>query len=295
MNLHIEHLTIQYAKGVKAIDDLSLEIRPGMFGLLGPNGAGKSSLMRTLATLQRPQSGRITFKGRDIVKDPMSLRRVLGYLPQSFGVYPNLSAEQLLDYLAELKGVRSAFQRMQLVGHVLELTNLSAVRNKRVDQFSGGMKQRFGIAQLLLNDPELIIVDEPTAGLDPAERTRFLQLLREIGSKHTVLFSTHIVEDVKELCHEMAILDQGKLQLLGTPQEAVGRLEGNIWIRSISPSQLEAAQSDYHLLSSGYQPDNSIQIRVYAGVRPGAEFQPASPQLEDVYFLALDASSPLKS
>jgi ABC-type multidrug transport system ATPase subunit len=295
MNLHIEQLSIQYAGGVKAIDDLSLEIRPGMFGLLGPNGAGKSSLMRTLATLQRPQSGRIRFQGKDIVKDPMSLRKVLGYLPQSFGVYPKLSAEQLLDYLAELKGIRSSFQRMQLVGHVLELTNLSNVRNKRVDQFSGGMKQRFGIAQLLLNDPQLIIVDEPTAGLDPAERTRFLQLLREIGSEHTVLFSTHIVEDVKDLCHELAILNKGKLQLQATPQEAVGQLEGKIWTRTISQLQLEGAQFDYHLLSSSYQPDNSIQIRVHADAQPGSAFESASPQLEDAYFLALDASSPLKS
>ena len=229
MKLVINNLTKTYKNGVKAIDDLSIEIGTGMFGLLGPNGAGKSSLMRTIATLQEPDSGSISFGDINVLEDKMSLRKILGYLPQSFGVYPKMSAEALLDYFATLKGVASKSDRQKLVKEVLEITNLYEVRKKYVAGYSGGMKQRFGIAQLLLNNPKLIIVDEPTAGLDPAERNRFLNVLREVGTNCTVIFSTHIVEDVKELCNEMAILNGGRILKHTTPQEATKEIEGKMW------------------------------------------------------------------
>jgi ABC-type multidrug transport system ATPase subunit len=232
MKLIIKNLTKTYKNGVKAIDNLSIEIGTGMFGLLGPNGAGKSSLMRTIATLQSPDSGAISFGAINVLEDNMSLRKVLGYLPQSFGVYPKMSAEELLDYFATLKGIASTSERKAIVKEVLEITNLYDVRRKNVAGYSGGMKQRFGIAQLLLNNPKLIIVDEPTAGLDPAERHRFLNVLREVGSNCTVIFSTHIVEDVKELCNEMAILNGGRILKHTTPQEATKELEKTIWIKS---------------------------------------------------------------
>ena len=211
MQLIIKNLTKTYKNGVKAIDNVSIELGTGMFGLLGPNGAGKSSLMRTIATLQSPDAGTITFGDINVLEDKLSLRKILGYLPQSFGVYPKMSAEKLLDYFANLKGVSSKLDRQKLVKEILEITNLYDVRKKYVDGYSGGMKQRFGIAQLLLNSPKLIIVDEPTAGLDPAERQRFLNVLREVGTNSTVIFSTHIVDDVKELCNEMAILNGGRI------------------------------------------------------------------------------------
>ena len=205
MKLQISNLTKTYSNGVKALDNLNLEIGTGMFGLLGPNGAGKSSLMRTIATLQKPDSGSISFDEINVLEDQNALRKVLGYLPQEFGVYPNMSAERLLDYFAQLKGISSSADRKAIVKEVLEVTNLWDVRKKSVSGYSGGMKQRFGIAQLLLNNPKLIIVDEPTAGLDPAERHRFLNVLREIGTNHTVIFSTHIVDDVKELCNDLIL------------------------------------------------------------------------------------------
>jgi ABC-type multidrug transport system ATPase subunit len=239
MKLVIKNLTKTYKNGVKAIDDLSIEIGTGMFGLLGPNGAGKSSLMRTIATLQSPDSGIITFGDIDVLEDNMSLRKVLGYLPQSFGVYPKMSAEELLDYFATLKGISNKVERKAIVKEVLEITNLYEVRHKNVAGYSGGMKQRFGIAQLLLNNPKLIIVDEPTAGLDPAERQRFLNVLREVGSNCTVIFSTHIVEDVKELCNEMAILNGGKILKHATPQQATKELENTIWTKIIEKDDLE--------------------------------------------------------
>lgn len=287
MKLIIENLTKTYKNGVKAIDNLSIEIGTGMFGLLGPNGAGKSSLMRTIATLQSPDSGSITFGEIDVLKDKMSLRKVLGYLPQSFGVYPKMSAEALLDYFATLKGVSSKSERKELVREVLEITNLYEVRRKNVAGYSGGMKQRFGIAQLLLNNPKLIIVDEPTAGLDPAERNRFLNVLREVGTNCTVIFSTHIVEDVKELCNEMAILNGGRILKHITPQEATKEIEGQIWTRIIQRNELEEIQSNYNLLSSNYNPDNTLNIRVFSEEKPSAEFTAAEPQLDDVYFIAL--------
>lgn len=287
MNLNITKLTKVYPNGVKAMDGLTIEIGPGMFGLLGPNGAGKSTLMRTTATLQRPDSGSITFDGIDILKDPMSLRKILGYLPQDFGVYPKVSAESLLDYLARLKGIHSKQDRRERIGAILEITNLSEVRKKHVDGFSGGMKQRFGIAQLLLNNPKLIIVDEPTAGLDPAERNRFLNILREIGAQNTVIFSTHIVDDVKDLCTDMAIMNGGRVLKHLKPAAATAALAGRIWARTVSREKLESMEALYPVLSAQYQPDHSIQIRVFASERPDPEFTLTPPQLEDAYFIAL--------
>lgn len=291
MQLAISNLSKVYPNGVRAINNLSLGIGTGMFGLLGPNGAGKSTLMRTIATLQRPDAGTITFNDIDVLKKPLRLRRVLGYLPQEFGVYPGVSAENLLHYFATLKGVASRTARRRLVGEVLDITNLYAVRKKHVDTYSGGMKQRFGIAQLLLNDPQLIIVDEPTAGLDPAERRRFLNILREVGARATVIFSTHIVDDVKELCTDMAILSGGRLLLRSSPTQATEALRGRIWARAIPREALEEMETRYGLLSSGYNPDHSLAIRVYATERPSPAFTPAEPQLEDAYFRALKEDS----
>ena len=293
MKLVIRNLTKTYKNGVKAIDDLSIEIGIGMFGLLGPNGAGKSSLMRTIATLQSPDSGAITFGDIDVLEDNMSLRKVLGYLPQSFGVYPKMSAEELLDYLATLKGITNKKERIAIVKEVLEITNLYEVRRKHVAGYSGGMKQRFGIAQLLLNNPKLIIVDEPTAGLDPAERHRFLNVLREVGSNCTVIFSTHIVEDVKELCNEMAILNGGRILKHTTPQEATKELENTIWIKVIEKDDLEENMKQYNVLSRNFNPDNTLNIRVHSETKPSEEFLASAPQLDDVYFIALKQDEPV--
>ena len=292
MKLVINNLTKTYKNGVKAIDNLSIEIGTGMFGLLGPNGAGKSSLMRTIATLQSPDSGSITFGDINVLEDNMSLRKVLGYLPQSFGVYPKMSAEDLLDYFATLKGVASKSDRHKIVKEVLEITNLYDVRHKNVAGYSGGMKQRFGIAQLLLNNPKLIIVDEPTAGLDPAERHRFLNVLREVGTNCTVIFSTHIVEDVKELCNEMAILNGGRILNHTTPQEATAAIEGHIWKKIINRDDLEENEKLFNILSSNYNQDNTLNIRVFAEAKPSDDFISVEPQLDDVYFIALKQDEP---
>lgn len=287
MKLKINNLSKTYGNGVKALDNLNLEIGSGMFGLLGPNGAGKSSLMRTIATLQKPDSGTIEFDGINVLENQMDLRKVLGYLPQEFGVYPNMSAENLLDYFARLKGISSQKERAEIVKQVLEVTNLYDVRMKNVSGYSGGMKQRFGIAQLLLNNPKLIIVDEPTAGLDPAERHRFLNVLRDIGTNHTVIFSTHIVDDVKELCHEMAILNGGKILNQTTPKAATEALQGKIWTKVISRETLEENEKEFDVISSNYNQDNSLNIRVHSMEKPNESFTLADPQLEDVYFVAL--------
>jgi len=287
MNLSITNLSKTYPNGVKALDNVNLEIKPGMFGLLGPNGAGKSSLMRTIATLQKPDSGHITFDTIDVVNNQMDLRKILGYLPQEFGVYPNLSATDLLQYFARLKGIKSGPDRQKIINRVLEVTNLWDVRSKSVSGYSGGMKQRFGIAQLLLNDPKLIIVDEPTAGLDPAEKHRFLNVLREIGTDHTVIFSTHIVDDVRELCHELAILNGGKILLRGTPKDTINQLDGKIWVRIIVRDQLDEYIQKYNIISTNYNQDNTLNIRVYSDVCPDESFVNAQGQLEDVYFVAL--------
>ena len=287
MKLTIQNLSKTYNNGVKAIDNLSLEIGTGMFGLLGPNGAGKSSLMRTIATLQSPDAGTITFGDINVLEDKMALRKVLGYLPQSFGVYPKMSAEELLDYFATLKGVASKADRNKLVKEVLEITNLYEVRKKHVAGYSGGMKQRFGIAQLLLNNPKLIIVDEPTAGLDPAERHRFLNVLREVGTNCTVIFSTHIVDDVKELCNELVIVNGGRILKHTTPTTCTKEVEGEIWTKIIERDQLETMEAQYNVLSSNYNQDNTLNIRVHATEKPAEDFKEATPQLDDVYFIAL--------
>lgn len=287
MTLKINNLSKIYPNGVKALDNLSLEIKQGMFGLLGPNGAGKSSLMRTLATLQTADEGSVYLDEIDIFKDPMELRKVLGYLPQDFGVYPKMSAVDLLDYLAVLKGIASRQERNTLIKQVLEITNLYEVRKKFVDGYSGGMKQRFGIAQLLLNNPKLIIVDEPTAGLDPAERNRFLNVLREIASSNIIIFSTHIVDDIKDLCNDMAIMNGGRILNKIIPSEATKEIENKIWTSNIDREKLEEVEQLFSVLSSKYNQDNSINIRVYANEQPSSNFVSATPNLEDVYFLTL--------
>ncbi len=290
MNLRIENLTKTYPNGraeaVKALDQINLEVGKGMFGLLGPNGAGKSSLMRTVATLQEPDSGSVHFFGIDVLNQPMELKKVLGYLPQDFGVYPQVSAESLLQTFAILKGITSRKTRKIVIDKVLELTNLLEVRKKHVSGYSGGMKQRFGIAQLLLNNPKLIIVDEPTAGLDPEERTRFLNVLRDIGIENTVLFSTHLVDDVADLCNDLAIIDKGHVLLHRNPAQALSELQGKIFTKNITKEELAKHERQHLLLSSGYNSDNSLSIRIYnQQIPPG--FESASPNLEDVYFLAL--------
>ncbi|MGM0636126.1 MAG: ABC transporter ATP-binding protein [Bacteroidota bacterium] len=287
IQLSLQNVNKTYANGVKAIDDVSIDINTGMFGLLGPNGAGKSTLMRTIATLQEPDSGRIYLDDLNIFEDKMSLRKVLGYLPQQFGVYPKISAENLLHYFADLKGISNKAEKAKMVDYALEVTNLSEVKNKNVAGYSGGMKQRFGIAQLLLNNPKLIIVDEPTAGLDPAERHRFLNVLREIGTNHIVILSTHIVEDVKELCTDMAIMNGGKILSKASPSDAVKELEGKIWTKiSNREEEIELAKT-HQVISSSFNQDNSLNIRVYSENQPNADFSSVQPDLEDVYFVSL--------
>ena len=287
MNLVIENLTKTYSNKVKAIDNLSLEIGQGMFGLLGPNGAGKSTLMRTIATLQSPDSGSIKFNEIDVINDQISLRKILGYLPQSFGVYPKMSAEELLNYFALLKGISNKTERDKLVNELLDITNLQDIKKKYVDGYSGGMKQRFGIAQLLLNNPKLIIVDEPTAGLDPAERQRFLNILREVGTNCTVIFSTHIVDDVKELCNDMAILNGGRILKHIKPLDATLEIKNQIWTKVVLREELDQAEVDFNILSSNYNVDNTLTIRVHSEKKPSKDFKKTEPQLDDVYFIAL--------
>ena len=287
MRLSIQNLSKTYSNGVKALDDISLEITTGMFGLLGPNGAGKSSMMRTIATLQEPDSGNIHLDDIDILEDPMRLRKQLGYLPQEFGVYPKISALELLTYFATLKGITHKKERKELVDSLLEITNLTDVRRKSVSDYSGGMKQRFGIAQMLLNKPKLIIVDEPTAGLDPAERRRFLTVLREIGQDNIVIFSTHIVEDVQELCNDMAIMNQGRILHRSSPDEAVDQLINKVWVRRTAREEVEKIQEKYSVLSSTYNNDNTMNIRVFGEEAPDASFTSVQATLEDVYFVYL--------
>ncbi|HMQ67826.1 MAG TPA: ABC transporter ATP-binding protein [Ignavibacteria bacterium] len=295
MELTIKDLCKTYPNGVKAIDSLNLRIGKGMFGLLGPNGAGKSSLMRTIATIQDPDSGSILFGEIDILKDPMSLRRILGYLPQDFGVYSKMNADELLDYFAVLKGVASKTERRKIVEYVLELTNLTDDRKKYVSSYSGGMKQRFGIAQLLLNDPMLIIVDEPTAGLDPAERNRFLNVLREIARSKTIIFSTHIVDDIKDLCNDMAVMNNGRIIKQASPVSAIREIDGKIFVRDVDPNQLKELELTHNILSSKYNTDNSLKIRIHADSKPSGEFEYTFPDLEDVYFIALQNKNKFQS
>jgi ABC-type multidrug transport system ATPase subunit len=287
MSLIISHLRKRYQNGMVALDDVSIDIGIGMFGLLGPNGAGKSTFMRILATLQYPDAGNINFQGIDVIKKPRELRMKLGYLPQSFGVYPKESAQHLLQYLAVLKGISSKKQRDIIVDEVLEKTNLTEVQHKYVSEYSGGMKQRFGIAQLLLNRPELIIVDEPTSGLDPSERKRFLHLLRSLGTENTVIFSTHIVEDVRELCNDMAIIQSGKILRHEAPLAAIADMDGRIWQTKVPEAALPNMEKNHQVISKNYTDDNHLLLRIYAKCKPSGDFQAVSPTLEDVYFLTL--------
>ncbi len=291
MKLSINQISKTYGNGVKALDHISLELRAGMFGLLGPNGAGKSSLMRTLATLQFPDYGSITFNDLDIFKSKIAYRKQLGYLPQEFGVYPRESASRLLNYFALLKGISSKKDRTIAVDRVLEQTNLTAVKKKNVSTYSGGMKQRFGIAQLLLNNPKMIIVDEPTAGLDPAERSRFLNVLRNISSENIVLFSTHLVEDVRELCQDMAVITQGKLISQIAPKKAIDGLKGKIWEVTMDTEELKSQFIHFIALSHRYDDSNELVSRIYADTKPSDSFRACEPNLEDYYFLSLKEKS----
>ncbi len=287
MSLTITGLSKTYPNGVKALKNISLTIGNNMFGLLGPNGAGKSTLMRTIATLQEPDSGTIFLDGIDVLKDKNAIRRTLGYLPQEFGVYPKISAIDLLSHLAVMKGITDAGERKECVEALLQQTNLWAFRKKALGTFSGGMKQRFGIAQALLGKPRLIIVDEPTAGLDPAERNRFLNLLSSIGRDITVILSTHIVEDVRELCPRMAIIAAGELLLEGSPQEALEGLHGKIWSKIVvTDEELRSIESQLRVISS-HLLAGEHEIRVFADGSPGDGFRPVDAGLEDVYFLNL--------
>ena len=286
--LSIQHLHKTYANGVHATNDITLDIPAGLFGLLGPNGAGKSSLMRTLATLQVPDSGSIHFDGLDVLQDPQALRRQLGYLPQDFGVYPKVSALELLNHLAVLKGLTHLVERREMVEALLQQTNLWDARKRAVASFSGGMRQRFGIAQALLGAPRLVIVDEPTAGLDPDERNRFLNLLASIGEQVVVILSTHIVEDVTDLCPRMAVIGQGRVLVEGEPQAAIEQLRGRIWRRTVSDAALAEYKQRLTVLSQrlvGGKP----QVHVYADRQPDEGFVQVDPGLEDVYFLQLRA------
>ena len=286
MLLRIENLSKTYPNGTRALDDVSLAIAPGMFGLLGPNGAGKSTLMRIVATLQEPDTGRVRLGDIDVLANKEAVRRTLGYLPQEFGVYPKVSAEDLLDHFAVLKGITQRGERQRLVSALLEQTNLHNDRSKLLGGFSGGMRQRFGIAVALLGDPRLIIVDEPTAGLDPEERVRFLNLLAELGQNSIVVLSTHIVDDVSELCSRVAIIDRGRIRLEDDPQAAVTRLNGRIWRRILSRDELARHQAQFSVLSTKLLAGRTV-VRVLADARPESGYDQAEPGLEDVYFAAM--------
>ena len=284
--LSIQNLSHTYANGVHALQNVSLEIPKGMFGLLGPNGAGKSTLMRTIATLQIPTEGKITFGGLDTLKDPDALRQQLGYLPQDFGVYPRVTAYRMLDHMAVLKGVNNKSQRKELVEGLLHQTNLYQARKQAISTFSGGMRQRFGIAQALIGQPKLIIVDEPTAGLDPEERQRFQNLLCEIGENVVVILSTHIVEDVTNLCPLMAMIAQGKIIAQGEPAELISAYEGKIWRLIVERDQAEAYSERYAVISKRLRGGKSV-LHILSEQSPGEQFSKCNTDLEDVYFANL--------
>jgi ABC-2 type transport system ATP-binding protein len=284
--LRIDGLTHVYPNGTRALDGVSLDVPRGMFGLLGPNGAGKSSLMRCIATLQIPTHGTIRFGEIDVLAQPDALRRTLGYLPQDFGVYPRVSAVDMLDHLAVLKGLADRRQRKETVEALLHQVNLWDVRRKALAGFSGGMRQRFGIAQALIGQPSLIIVDEPTAGLDPEERNRFHNLLSEIGENAVVLLSTHIVEDVRDLCPYMAILAGGRVVREGEPSRLVAELDGRLWRKTVAKADVEAHRAAHAVISARLF-GGKTQLRVLSDEQPGAEFERVAPDLEDVYFVEL--------
>jgi len=286
MELVIRDLSKRYGNGVQALDRISLTIGPGMFGLLGPNGAGKSTLMRTLATLQEADSGSAMLGAIDMLRDKDAVRRVLGHLPQEFGVYPKVTATEMLDHFARLKGLTDAKSRKATVDALLERVNLAAVRHQKLGGFSGGMRQRFGIAQALLGSPKLIIVDEPTAGLDPEERVRFHNLLADIGEDVIVILSTHIVDDVADLCPRFAVISKGRVLLAGEPREAVGRLEGRVWERVVAREDVGAMQASLPVISTRLHAGRTI-VRAFGTEPPGPGFAPARAELEDVYFSAV--------
>ncbi len=290
MTLVIDRLSKTYANGVQALHDISLTIMPGMFGLLGPNGAGKSTLMRTIATLQPPDSGSIRFADIDVLAAPERLREVLGYLPQEFGLYPNMPAEAILDHFATLKGVTERGERRDLVASLLQQVNLYDVRKKSVGGYSGGMKQRLGIAIALAGSPKLLIVDEPTAGLDPTERNRFLNLLADIGDDVVVILSTHIVEDVRELCSQMAIINKGQVVLQGEPARILDEVRGRIWRRTVPRSQADDYRARYEVISARLAAGATV-LHVYSADHPGDGFEQVEPGLEDVYFHRLAQAS----
>jgi ABC-2 type transport system ATP-binding protein len=288
MDNHQDHLLIRnvsktYANGVHALNNISLTIPVGMYGLLGPNGAGKSTLMRTLATLQEPDQGQIFLGDVDVVKDKERLRRTLGYLPQEFGVYPKSTAEDLLDYFAVLKGITNRASRKEVTENLLKQTNLWDKRRQRLGGFSGGMRQRFGVAVALLGNPKLLIVDEPTAGLDPAERVRFLNLLSELSENSVVILSTHIIEDIAELCTNMAIINKGTILLEAETRKAVAAFEGKIWHKLLNKDKLAAIALEYRVISARTHGGSSM-VHIYSDVDPGNGFETGEPDLEDIYF-----------
>ncbi len=283
MELKITNLSKTYKNGVKALDNVSLTIPRGMYGLLGPNGAGKSTLMRTLATLQEPDSGSVSLGEIDVLKQKDEVRHRLGYLPQEFGVYPRISAQDMLSHLALLKGITNARERKEVVGAMLQRCNLYDVRKKALTGFSGGMRQRFGIAQALIGNPQLLIADEPTAGLDPGERNRFYNLLAEVGEQVIVILSTHIVEDVMDLCTDMAIIHEGRVLYEGAPQAAISELNGRIWQRSIDKPELAHYEETYRVVSNKLVGGRPF-LHVFGEQLPGDGFLPSQPDLEDVFF-----------
>ncbi len=283
MQLTITNLSKTYPNGTQALKGIDLVIQQGMFGLLGPNGAGKSSLMRTIATLQEADTGKIFLDDIDVLKEKAKVRKLLGYLPQEFGVYPKINSEMMLDHIARLKGIDNRKERKQTVAALLNRVNLYADRKKNLGTFSGGMKQRFGIAQALIGDPQLIIVDEPTAGLDPAERNRFYNLLNDLGENTIVILSTHIVEDVRTLCSDFAIICQGEMLRHDNPDEAVYGLDGKIYSKAINKAEIETYREQYHVISVQIK-GGKLNIRVYADTDPGNGFTPVQAVLEDFYF-----------
>ena len=291
MELKIQQLSKTYSNGVQALKNVNLNIPNGLYGLLGPNGAGKSTLMRTIATLQEPDTGSIFIDSTDVLQHKQKMREGLGYLPQEFGVYNNVSAIQLLDHIAVLKGITDKKVRRALVHRLLDQTNLGAAKNKKLGSYSGGMKQRFGVAQALIGNPKVLIVDEPTAGLDPAERKRFLNMLSEIGENVIVILSTHIVDDVEEICGNMSIIDKGEVKFTGKPLDAIQLLKGKVWSKSITKGEEAQFQESYTILSTRLV-DGMVDIHVLSEQNPGS-FTSITPDLEDVYFAAIKNGMPL--
>jgi ABC-type multidrug transport system ATPase subunit len=290
MELRIRNLSKRYANGVQALQNITLTIPRGVFGLLGPNGAGKSTLMRTIATLQEPDEGTIDFGDINVLRQKDRIREMLGYLPQEFGVYPHATAERLLEHFAVLKGITDRRERREVVAALLRQTNLYDVRRKKLGGYSGGMRQRFGVAIALLGDPKLIIVDEPTAGLDPAERVRFLNMLSEIGEDAIVILSTHIVDDVSELCSRVAIIDRGAILLEAEPMDALAAMKGRIWRRVIEKAELPRLERTWPVISTKLLAGRTV-VRVQSATSPGVGFDAVEPSLEDVYFSIVRGTS----